>query len=236
MQTIGVIGGIGPQATIDFESRVYRAARARTPGEATSGFPRLVVWLLNHPPLVVTESGLPSLPLTPHPGLLDAAQSLGTVADFLVMTSNGAHVFRGAVERASGKPVVSLIDSTIAEVQRRGWTKVGVLGLGEPVVYLEPLGRLGIATTTIDVEMRGRLDPTIFRLMSGETGYELGAAAREAVATLRAQDIDGVILGCTEIPLLLAADSTAPDLIDPMDYFIDVVLDRAMGNRFTSAA
>ena len=236
MQTIGVIGGIGPQATLDFEARIYRAARARGPGEATSGFPKMVVWMLNHPPLVVDPAGQPLLPLAAHPGLLDAARALGAVADFLTITSNGAHVFREAVEQASGRPVVSLIDSTIAEIQRRGWKTVGVLGLGEPVVYLEPLARLGIATKTIDAELRNRLDPTIFRLMSGETGYELGAVAREAVASLRSQGVDGVILGCTEIPLLLAEDSVAPDLVNPMDYFINVVLDRAIGERVASTA
>ncbi|MGH2584816.1 MAG: hypothetical protein ACRDJE_07885 [Dehalococcoidia bacterium] len=60
-----------------------------------------------------------------------------------------------------------------------------------------------------------RLNPAILSLQAGQAGPAEAAAARAAVAMLRARDVDCIILGCTEVPLLLGAEADAPDLINP---------------------
>ncbi len=103
-----------------------------------------------------------------------------------------------------------------------------VLGLGDPIVYTRPLERLGLAPATLDAGLRARLDPAIFGLMEGRADTASAAIAREAVATLRARGVDGIILGCTEIPLLLQDAADAPDLIDPAQLLVDAALRHAL--------
>jgi aspartate racemase len=168
-------------------------------------------------------------PLQPHPRLLRAAESLAGWADFLVITANAPHLFREAIERAFGGPLLSMIDLALDEVRRRGLVRVGVLGLGEPTVYLEPLGRLGLDAVTPDGSGRARLDEAIFALMEGRDGVEARAAARGAVADLRARGADGIILGCTEVPLLLGAEAAGADLINPAQLLAEAAVRRALG-------
>ena len=215
MKTIGVLGGLGPQATMDFEARVHRVAQRLIPPSHNRGYPPMVVYYYRHAPILLSAEGKPLLPFRPDPRLLEAAKRVGGLANFLVITSNTPHLFQAEIEQAAGCKVLSMIDTTLEEVRQRKWKRVGVLGLIDPVFYTRPLGQLGIECETMDPESRVALDKAIFRLMEGRDDAEAGAAARGAVATLRTRGVDGVILGCTEIPLLLRESADAADLINP---------------------
>ena len=229
MKTIGVLGGLGPQATMDFERRVHAVAQRLIAPRFNAGYPPMLVHYCRHAPMLVNDDGSPRLPLTPDPRLLEAAQRLGQVADFLVIPSNGAHVFQREVETAANRPLLSMIGATLAHVAQLGWTRVGVLGLGEPIVYTRPLAERGIAFETIDGDTRAALDAAIFRTMEGRDSAADVAAARRAVADLRARSVDGVILGCTEIPLLLGDAPTDADLVNPTRLLAESAVQAAMG-------
>ncbi len=225
MKTIGVLGGLGPQATMDFEVRVHRAAQRLIPPRFNAGYPPMVVWYCRHPPVLVTEAGMPQLPVRPDPRLFEAAERLGRLADFLVITANGPHRFQAEIERAAGHRVLSMVEATLEEVRRRRWRRVGVLGLGEPALYTEPLGRLGVACETLEAGPRADLDDAIFRLMEGRSD---AAPAGRAMAALRARGVDGVVLGCTEVPLLLGEAADAEDLINPAQLLAEAAVRAAL--------
>ena len=64
--------------------------------------------------------------------------------------------------------------------------------------------------------------------MEGRNDAESTAIAREAVTVLRARGVDGIILGCTEIPLLLPNDLDAPDLINPAQQLAEAAVKHAL--------
>ena len=228
MKTVGVLGGLGPQATMDFEARVHAVSQRLIPQRGNGGYPPMVVYYLRHAPVLLADDGSPVFPIQPDPRLFAAARRLGALADFLVITANSPHAFREAIEQAAGRPVLSMIDITLDKVRQRGLRRLGVLGLGEPTIYLAPLGRLGLACETVDEDLRGRLDLAILALMEGRAGPDARAVARQAVDALRARGVDGVILGCTEIPLLLGGEADAPDLINPAQLLAEATVRYAM--------
>jgi aspartate racemase len=228
MKTIGVLGGIGPQATMDFEQRIHRVSQRLIPQRFNSGYPPMIVWYLRHPPVLVTETGSPRLPMQPNPGLLEAARQLGTLADFLVIPCNSAHLLLAEIEQAAGKKVLSMIDATLADVRRREWKRVGVLGFGDPVVYTRPLTQRGVVCETIDAATRTALDAAIFRLAEGREDAQTKKVASQALADVRGRGVEGVILGCTEVPLLLAELAAAPDLIDPLQLLAEAAVKASM--------
>jgi len=223
-KTIGVLGGIGPQATMDFEARVHRAAQRLVPQRENSGYPPMVVYYHRHPPILVNEDLSPRFPIRPDPRLLEAAARLGSWADFLVITSNGPHLIQDQIEEAASRPVLSMIDVTFNEVRRRGWRRVGVLGFGDPIVYTARLGQLNAGSETITGDLRRRLDAEIMKVMEGHDDASSTAVAREAIDVLRARRVDGIILGCTEIPLLVRGDANAPDLVDPVELLAEAAV------------
>lgn len=228
MKTIGVLGGLGPQATMDFEARVHRVAQALIAPRANSGYPPMVVYYHRRPPVLVDEQQRPIEPLQPDPALLEMARQIGATADFLVITANGPHALQEAFEAAAGRPILSMIDVTLAEVGRRGWQKVGVLGLGEPRVYKRPLIDMGLAIETLPPEEQVNLNAAIFALMAGQEDETSAAVAWEAIKYLRAKEVDGIIPGCTEIPLLLGEIDEEPDLVNPAQLLAEAAVRRAM--------
>lgn len=227
MKTIGVIGGLGPQATMAFEVMVHEVSQKLIPSSFNAGYPPMVVYYHRYPPFIVDERGVPIPPRRPEPHLTAALSKLGQMVDFIVITANAPHVFVGLIEETSGRKVLSMIDTTLNEVQRQGLRRVGVLGLGVPKVYLEPLDKMGIAYETLPVEAGGlidRLDSAIVAYMAGQTTAEDRALAVEAVETLRARGVEAIILGCTEIPLLLGANAQAPDLINPLQLLAEAAV------------
>jgi aspartate racemase len=116
MKTIGILDGLGPQATMDSEVRLHAVAQRLFPAHGNSRYPPLVVYYHRRPPFVMQDECMPVLPLQPDPDLLQAAQWLGTRADFLVTTANGPHILQAQIERASGRKVLSTIEATLTEV------------------------------------------------------------------------------------------------------------------------
>jgi aspartate racemase len=229
MKTIGVLGGIGPQATMEFEARVHRISQRLIEPHINHGYPPMVVWYCRHAPVLITESGMPELPIRPDPRLFEAARKLGELSDFLVITSNSVHVFQAEVEKAAGRKVVSMIDATLAEIRRRGWKRVGVLGLGDPIVYTRPLTEAGITSETISGAPRAALDSSIFRVMEGRENNESAEALRAAIAELRSRSVDGIILGCTELPVLFGPSVDYDQgVINPTQMLAEAAVSAAM--------
>jgi aspartate racemase len=230
MKTIGVLGGIGPQATMDFEARVHVVAQQLVPQEANSGYPPMVVYYHRRAPVLVEPDDYsPVVPIQPDPTFLDAVQRLGAWADFLVVTANGPHMLKAEIERVAGVPLLSMIELTLANVRERGWRRVGALGLGEPHVYLQPLAQVGVVTEALGAELRERLDAAIIKVMEGRDGEPEAVVMQEALRDLRGRSVDGIILGCTELPFLVGpAGDTAPDLINPIQLLAEAAVRQAL--------
>ena len=234
MKVIGILGGIGPQATMQLEQHLHRAAQRLVPQRKNSGYPPTVVYYVRDVPFAMDERHVPRVPYEPSPALLEGARVLGSVAEFLLISSNATHLLQPHVERASGRPVLSMIDVVLRDVQRRGWRRVGVLGMGNPVVYTRRLDALGIAHETIDGPLRDTLDEGIFHSMEGRSEPRWTSAATEAVGQLRRRGADGMILGCTEIPIVLGEEHlrrlmTQGNIIDPLELLADAAVRHAMG-------
>jgi aspartate racemase len=231
VKTIGVLGGIGPQATMDFEARVHRLCQRLVPQRINTGYPPMVVWYHRRLPVRVDDDGAAIIPMEVDPQLVEAAAWLGKAVDFLVVPCNAAHVGLAQIREAAGCPVLGMVDLALDEVARRGWRRAGVLGFrAAPPIYTEPLTRRGVRCETIDARRQADLDAAIGALMEGRAGAAEAAAARAAVTALRAMPVDGVVLGCTEIPLLLGEEAEAADLVSPLALLADAAVRRAIAD------
>jgi len=228
VKTIGVLGGMGPQATMDFERRVHAISQQLLPRSVNTGYPPMVVFYHRGPPFVFGDDGEPVEPYRATPEFLDAARRMSGWADFLVIGANAAHRVEADVEAASGLPVLSMIDVVIAEVERRGWTRAGVLAYLDASVYAIPLLQRGIAWESIDQATQDQMDELILDYQAGNVMPESHAVVAEALRTVRKRGVDGTILGCTELPLMLGHDAEAPDLINPAQLLAEAAVRRAI--------
>jgi aspartate racemase len=230
VKTIGVLGGLGPQATLDFIARMDRVSQKLIKQTTCYGYPPMTVAFVRHAPMLLDEKFLPVEPWKADPKLFETAKKLRG-SDFIVIPSNSPHMFKDGIEAAAECPILSIIDATIAEVEKRGWKRVGVIGMGEPLVYTEPLKAKGYHCETLstDPDLRHELELSLlFKVMEGRDGPEDVALAKKAVEHVRSKKVDGVILGCTELPLLLGKEADGPEYVNPSQVLAEAAIRRAI--------
>jgi aspartate racemase len=226
MKTIGVLGGLGPQATIDFEQRLHRVAQRLIPQHGNMGYPPLVSWFFREPPVLLGADRPQSTALPPlNPNLLEAARALGAHADLLAIPSNGVHHWREEIEQASGRPVVSMVDAVVDEVRRRGCRLVGLVDFRPAAwsVYPRPLEQLGVAWLEVPEGLQAELVGVMRAVGEGRSGAAEEGLVLEAIALLRAQGADGIILACTEFPLALTTLLDAA-IINPAELLAEAAV------------
>lgn len=224
MKTMGVLGGLGPQATMGFVARVHRVSQALLPQQWGMGYPPMFVYYHRAAPMKMAADLTPAHPLQADPNLLAAAKQIGQLVDFMVIPSNTPHLFLDEIAAAAKRPFLSIIETTLKEVQRRQWQTVGVLEVGAPRIYPPRLADLKIDCVVADAPLQEALGHEIGQVMAGLDDANSRAIAQQAVNNLREKGVDGIILGCTEIPLLLAA---ADDLINPAQLLAETAVSYA---------
>jgi aspartate racemase len=150
------------------------------------------------------------------------------MADFLLLPTNGVHRFQNEIENASGRKLLSMIDATTEEVKIRKWKTVGVLGLMALEIYTRRLTEMGIGFETVSAELQKKIDKTIFRVMEGRDDESDRSVILQAISELRNKKVDGIIPGCTEIPLLLGKDMDSVDLVNPAQLLAEAAVKYAL--------
>lgn len=206
-KVVGVLGGMGPEATVDFMAKVI----ARTPGETDQDH---IHMLVDHNPTVPNrQDAILGDGEDPGPAMAAMARRLETAgADFLVMPCNTAYVFEQSVIDAVDILLVSIIDETIAALPD-DCDAVGLLatdGCLKADVYQKALRRQGIrAIEPTDGDM-AVLMQTVYAIKAGDTGPAVAETMRKLALALVEDGAGAVIAGCTEIPLVL--DQTMLDV------------------------
>lgn len=230
-KTVGVLGGMGPDATLDFMAKVV----ARTPARTDQDHIRMLVD--SNPTVPDRQYALTAHGEDPGPTLAAMAQGLErSGADFLVMPCNTAHAWAGVIRNAVGIPLVSIIDETVKACS--GHKVVGLLstaGCLESNVYQEGLladGKQLVLPT--DDELNGIMD-LVFRVKAGDQGEAVFSGMAAIANAMAARGADVVVAGCTEIPLVLDPSRVDVPVIMSTDVLAEATVAKAGNAEHTKS-
>ena len=167
--------------------------------------------------------------------MCDAGQRLaGAGAEALVICTNTMHLMADSVEAASGVPLLHIADPTGAAVRAAGIERIGLLGTAftmEQAFYKDRLTRHhGLEVLVPEPEDRALVHRVIYdELVSGVVRDASREAYREVIARLIQRGAQGVILGCTEIMLLVGQDDAAVPLFDTTTLHAQAAVQLALG-------
>lgn len=204
---LGVLGGMGPAATVDFLAKL----QAFTPAKADQDHIRVLVDLN---PKVPDRNAPGSLA---GPVLAEMAGALaGAGAEVLAIPCNTAHAYADLVQRASGLPLIDLIETGATAAHDLGARRVGVLGTkGALRLYREYLAAQAMGLVQLPPERQEAFMATIYKIKAGDLGPETQGEMAAYAAELIADGAEAVIAGCTEAPLVLSAKAVRAPFIDP---------------------
>ena len=212
-KTVGVLGGMGPEATVDFMATVV----AMTPVKTDQDHVHMIVD--NNPSIPPRQDAILRSGADPGPAMAKMAKGLEAAgADFLVMPCNTAHAFSKAVTGAVDIPLLSIIDVTVAACV--DYQTVGLLtteGCLRSRVYQEAMQALGreLILPTED-ELNGFME-LVFRIKQGDKSEPVAKDMLRIIDALQARGAQAVIAGCTEIPLVIDKSMLDIPLISSTD-------------------
>lgn len=228
MRTIGLIGGMSWQSTALYYQIINREIGARLGGLRSAA---LHCASLDFEEVVVRQrrqdwDGLAAMLSRTARGLVAAG------AEGILIGTNTMHRVAPAVEAAAGVPLLHIVDATAAAVRRAGQSVVGLLGTQytmEQPFYVERMARHGIRCLVPDEAERREVHRVIFEeLCQGRFEPRSFSAVRAIVERLTARGAQGIVLGCTELPLLLQAEDCRVPVYDSTQLHALAAVDFAL--------
>jgi aspartate racemase len=229
MKTLGLIGGMSWESTALYYQLLNRLARERLGGQHSA---KLVLWSIDFAPMAALQSaGLWDEATTI---MIDAARRLeGAGAEAIVICANTMHRMADEVQAAVGVPLIHVADAVAGAVSAAGVSRPLLLATRytmEQSFYRDRLRRGGVEALIPAEPDRGRLHAIIFdELVQGR--FKL--ASKEAVIAIVAsgqlgERIDSVILGCTELGLLIKPEDLDVPAFETTELHAKAAMDFAL--------
>ena len=213
-KTVGILGGMGPAATIEF----FRRLVAATPAAIDQAHLRILVD--NNPHVPDRTNAIFGRGADPGPALAEMARGLAALgADFLTMPCNTAHVFRAAIREAVAIPFIDMIEETAQVIAVKTVGLLATTGTVYSELYRVACDQRDIELVTPSDEDQELVMDIISRVKAGGSGPSVRDHTAAVVDRLAARGAEAVIAGCTEISLI-PGDDMPIEWIDALDCLV----------------
>ena len=212
-QAIGIIGGMGPEATLDLFGKVIRHTNASCDAE------HIRVYIDCHTGIPDRTRAILNGGESPVPYIVDSAKKLAAMgAEFLLLPCNTSHYFYEEISAGSPVPIVNMIRTTADCLYEQSITCVGLLatdGTVKSEVYQKHLADKGIATVLPDDEGQQAVMRLIYEGIKANAPCWDAKPINRVLQQLRQAGAQCIVLGCTELPV--AFERYGIDMTDTVD-------------------
>jgi aspartate racemase len=214
-KVIGIIGGMGPEATIDLFRKIVKATPARTDQE------HLRILIDCNPKIPDRVKAIFEQKESPVAALIAAAKNLErSGAGLLLIPCNAAHYYHGEVAKKVSVPVLHMIEET-ARYCRRKFPRLKTFGLlaGSSTVvldlYAKAFAKVRKKVLNPRPETQDKIMHCIYKIKAGNMGAQVREELLRAAQELAEAGAQAILLGCTEVPLVLQDGDLPLPFIDP---------------------
>lgn len=228
MKTIGLIGGLSWESSAHYYRLINEGVKARLGGLHSA---RVLMLSLDFAPIAALQASGDWDVLDGQ--MAEAARSLTAGgAEMLLICANTMHLCAEAVEAATDVPLLHIADPAIAAIRAAGYARVGLLGTAftmEKPFYTGRMAAAGIAAIIPGDADRATVHRIIYdELVQGVIRDESRAEYRRIIAALIADGAEAIVLGCTEIMLLVDARDSAVPLFDTLALHVEAAVEMAL--------
>jgi aspartate racemase len=228
---VGIIGGMGPEATADLYQEIIRATQARTDQE------HIPVLIYSNPKIPDRTRAILEGGESPVPALLHSARVLESAgAGILAMPCNSAHYFLPRIQKETRIPWLDMILETYRHLScsHPRIRTVGLLAASGTVksgIYRSLFHAYGVETVVPDETCQERVHASIMEVKAGRQDENTRRTFQSIGAGLVRAGAEAVILGCTEIPLAFDPSAVDYPTVNPTHVLAQAAVDWALGKR-----
>lgn len=233
MKKIGLIGGLGPESTMYMYNSICSEYNKRF---KLSNFPLMSIISINLQEIAdLIDAG--KIDEMAHVIASEICNLEKSGAKFAAIASNTPHVAYDLIQKLSPIYVMDIMNPTAKEIKKDGFTKVGLLGTKgtmEMGFYQRILGQYNIQTLIPDKSDRDYIHKVIFdELVHGKTLETSKKNFIEIIEKLEGKGAQGIILGCTELPIWMKSKDSPVKLYDTATIYALAILDYALQDEGT---
>ncbi|MFX1391242.1 MAG: aspartate/glutamate racemase family protein [Promethearchaeota archaeon] len=223
VKRIGILGGISYESTIKYYDSILQKYYENF---GDYNYPEIVIFSLNFQKVIEYEiSGEKEEYIRYLMSGINALENCG--ANFIIMSANSVHAVFKELQELSKIPILSIVKPTVEIAKQLKMKKLLLLGIKytmQSTFYQDYCKKLGIEIITPSNDDQDIIDKIIFdELVIGFFKQESKMKLIQIIEKFN--DIDGVILGCTELPLILDQKDTEKLLLDTIDLHVDATFD-----------
>ena len=229
MRTVGMIGGLGPESTIDYYRSILARHRARTPDQP---YPHIIINSLDPDKVLAI---LDATRLDDLASYLAAAleQLVYAGADFAFIAANTPHLVFDEIQRRSPIPLLSIVRATSAHAKALGLKRVALFGTGFTMrasFYPQELQRAGIALVVPNASERECIHKKyVGELLKNQFLPETRAEILHIAQRMKSEEgVEAIVLAGTELPLLLRDANAAIEFLDTTMIHVEAIVDRLL--------
>jgi len=224
MQTVGIIGGLGPETTSEFYLDIVFSCQKK-PGKQR---PRILISSVPAPyeveqDLITKNTGTERY----IPFLVDEAKRLQKAgADFLVMPCNSLHLYINEIRKAVTIPVLSIIEETVRFLKKEKYKRVGIVSTAttmENRLYEIQFEKQHIETIRPDDYKQAKMGKIILNLVRGFQNNKDRQELIDVINDFEKNKVDCVVLACTDLQLLIPSHPTLK-IFDTMKILADATV------------
>ena len=229
MKKIGILGGVGPQATAYIYQSIIKQANKSHNAVNNDGYPYVVVASVPVPDFISDKTDLPKA----KDMLIEAAEGLvKSGCDVLCIGSNTVHILLDEIKQAVNTPFLSMVELVAQECKDAGYKKVALLGtpvLIKSGLYKQELDKYNIELITPTDKQEAVCDEVIRRIIANKPIDDIKSKYVEVLSAMFDAGADTIILGCTELPMVLNYEALGKRVISS-----DEVLAKGITNYYYS--
>lgn len=226
-QTVGVIGGLGPKATLDFYAKLINMTAAETDQE------HLHVIINSNAKIPNRQNALSGKGPSCAPELIQSALALESAgADFLVMVCNTAHVYETHIRESINIPFISIIRESVNHCLKTvpGLKRVGLLGATGCIdsnLYQDHFDHAGVDCLTLDRADQNDCMDLVYQIKANNIDFSVSLQMEKYAQSLVDRGAEVILAACTEIPLVLQDDFLTIPLINSTDVLAESAIQYA---------
>ena len=230
MKKIGLIGGLGPEATQDYYKRIIEVVRGKT---GSLDAPEIIIYSVNLQEALTILDAKDDAWLADW--LLAKVEALAAAgAEFAAITANTAHLVFDRVAERSPLPLLSIVEATCAVAQTMGLKRGGLMGTRftmQADFFQRAFARGGVELLVPNTAEQELIHHKLFSeielgIIRDETREELLEIVRQMIDR---EGIDFLVLGCTELPLILPEEAFGIPLLNTTALHVDSIVAACLG-------
>lgn len=219
---LGILGGMGPEATASLYLNIIKHCQKKFGAKYNSDFPHIIINSVPIPDGKMWNGFNKNLvieTLEENCKLLEKAK-----VDFIVIPCNSVHHFIGVMRNTVEIPVLSIVEETTRNIQKKNINNVSIFATHFTIstrIYEQYLSRNSINLIKPTIEQQEQVDRIIIKIESGRRSKSDKDALMNIIEGLQEKGAEGMILGCTEIPLLIKEKDISIPLFDTIDILAE---------------